>query len=58
MLVSEVMTSAPVTVRPDSTVKEALALLDLHSVPGVVRVSVIAESWLGSRPRSDRSARS
>jgi hypothetical protein len=54
MLVSEVMTSAPVTVRP-VTVKEALALLDMHPVPGVVRVGVIPESWLGSRSPRARS---
>ncbi len=32
MLVREAMTPRPVTVRPDSSVKEALALLDRHSV--------------------------
>ena len=45
MLVSEVMTSAPVTVRPDTTVKEALALLDRHSItmlPVVSASGVIA----------------
>jgi CBS domain-containing protein len=45
MLVSEVMTSAPVTVRPDTTVKEALALLDRHSItmlPVVTASGVIA----------------
>src|SRR3990170_8881644 len=45
MLVSEVMTSAPVTVRPDTTVKDALALLDRHSItmlPVVSAAGVIA----------------
>jgi CBS-domain-containing membrane protein len=32
MLVREVMTSEPVTVRPETTVKDALGLLDRHSI--------------------------
>jgi CBS domain-containing protein len=64
MLVSEVMTRAPITVRPGTTVKEALALLDEHSITMLPVVSahgviagVLSEADLVARlmPHDERT---
>jgi len=52
MLVREVMTSRPVTVRPDTSVKEALALLDQHSITMLPVVSE-DDSLLGVLSEAD-----
>ena len=43
MLVREVMTRQPITVTPDTSAKEALRLLDRHSVTSMPVVDVDGE---------------